>query len=380
MLREFLYVDVNRVRSLLAQLDRGVVESIVDRWTGDKSADFGATLFGIHGGVTLQRGETREESRSVQDLLFTVFEEAVDSEGLVRELTGEAWEEPASWDESRVHDRLREGEIVRVFAPILVADPQFVLARFDRYVALNDALAEMTAAQLKGKLAALKEATDAALQEALEEKRSAGMNRDQLRNEEKRLKAETRRNLHDAEEAVRESVHPRTPEEVSAVISFINRFVSSDAISVRFLMCGEARPELAFIGSLLGRDEYIQREREALFSRYGSLLRGWTALLQVAAVPTREARDAALTRDFSTMDVLSQDGAINRAAMERGAMQLTEHMEALGVSEGPLWPTISVVPLGIYRVVPGSESGTGEIEASQQLNEPQAVEALQAPG
>lgn len=34
MLREYLYVDITRVRSLLAQLDKGVVEQAVESRTG----------------------------------------------------------------------------------------------------------------------------------------------------------------------------------------------------------------------------------------------------------------------------------------------------------------------------------------------------------
>lgn len=49
MIREFLYVDVQRTRSLLAQLEDGVVEQCVRRTALDDAGELGATVFGIGG-------------------------------------------------------------------------------------------------------------------------------------------------------------------------------------------------------------------------------------------------------------------------------------------------------------------------------------------
>ena len=83
MIREFLYVDVQRARSLLAQLDDGVVEQYVKRTALDDVGELGATIFGIGGKGTWSARESDEESRSLKDLTLAVFEEAVSAQGLI---------------------------------------------------------------------------------------------------------------------------------------------------------------------------------------------------------------------------------------------------------------------------------------------------------
>jgi hypothetical protein len=68
--RQFLYIDVDRVRSYLAQLDEGVLESVVDRAGSDKGAKISAQLFGVGPEGSISGTSGREESRSMQDLTF----------------------------------------------------------------------------------------------------------------------------------------------------------------------------------------------------------------------------------------------------------------------------------------------------------------------
>lgn len=286
MLREFLYVDVTRVRSLLSQLDSGVVESVVDRRMATQGSTFGVKALGLSGMGSLESATSREESRSVQDLLFAVFEEAAQSDGLVAEL-GPEFSDSTRWESSEIHGKLVEGQLIKVFCPLLVVDPDFLRQRFARFIALNDALSAMTRAQFEQQVAELQQAMQTEIEEAVRR-----LPRDKQTPERKRREAEVRRLVKEAEAGLTQSTD--VGPSVLSVADVINAFVASDAISVRFLACGHDRPELAFSGSLLGRDEYIQRERDALFARYGSLLEGWTALLQVASIPKAESLSEAL--------------------------------------------------------------------------------------
>ena len=67
-LREFLYVDLQRVRSYYAQQNRGVIDSILSRETGVRQADVQAHFMGIGGSGGGSQERAREESRSLQDL------------------------------------------------------------------------------------------------------------------------------------------------------------------------------------------------------------------------------------------------------------------------------------------------------------------------
>lgn len=358
LLRELLYVDVNRCRSLLSQLDYGIVETIVESRGRGASANLGATLLGLTGDLSTSSTRSTEESRSLQDLLFAVFEEVVESQGVLRTLDESGLVDPVEWQESKVHGRLVEGEIVKVFMPVAIVDPHFVEKRFERFIGLFEGINEMQDDPVQVAVKAAEAAMRAEMEATLEASETQGIGRDRLRKERVRLEGKLNSQLKQVEQFARselaanasEDVDPEVMEKIANVLS---KFLASDAMSVRFLACGEERPDLGFIGSLLGRDEYIQRERDALFARYGSTLNGWTSILQIAAIPSKANRDQARERSFDNLD-FAPDGNIDRAVVERAAMGLLEAMDAIGVSEGPMWPTISVVPLGIYRTVPRS--------------------------
>jgi hypothetical protein len=140
----------------------------------------------------------------------------------------------------------------------------------------------------------------------------------------------------------------------SAVKSIADVFSSlmGQAIAIRVLPCGVDHPELSFGGALLDRRDYVQPEREALFGRYGAVLREWTCVMQIASLPTGpgfKEEDV----DFGAIQLTGPDNRIKRASLERMATQFLGFMESMGMAEGPRWPSISVTPLAIYRRIPG---------------------------
>ena len=84
--REFFCVDVERVRSLLAQLDRGIVDAIISR-TGSTSSIGGSVRpFGLGATAETTTETVSEESRSLQDVTYLVFEERAIESDLARYL------------------------------------------------------------------------------------------------------------------------------------------------------------------------------------------------------------------------------------------------------------------------------------------------------
>src|SRR5207253_1030235 len=138
----------------------------------------------------------------------------------------------------------------------------------------------------------------------IEQLRSSGANREVIKQARGKAEREMRNALKKAREAAAEAGTAKMSPQILAIMDVIDSFLQQDAISVRFLACGDDDPHLGFVGSLLGRDDYIQRERDALFSRYGSILRGWTAVLQVAAVPSEAERDASRNWSSDGLDLL----------------------------------------------------------------------------
>ena len=316
MVREFFYVDVGRARSYLAQLDKGVVESVIERVEHDIKADVKASLFGLGGAGGIGRATGREESRSLQDLTFTVFEELAVEQGFLLDATAD-FADADMWLNGALHDSLVEGQLLRIRSDIQILDPRFFTSRIERIESFADALIDITTEPPSVK---------------------PGSNKGQ----QKRL-------MEHAKEATRAALWSGTdPNSVKAIAGVVNSLLG-DSIAVRVIPCGDEHAELSFGGALIDRTEYIQPEREALFSRYGSILRGWSCVLQIASLPLQ---DEPTSMDLNT-ELLGPGKRIKRATFEQFVIQFITLMESIGMAEGPRWPSISVTPLAIYREVVG---------------------------
>lgn len=345
MIRDFLYVDVQRTRSLLAQLEDGVVEQFVKRTALDDAGELGATIFGIGGKGAWATQESYEESRSLKDLTFVVFEGAADAQGLIVDVDPSP--DPSDWRSGLVHRQVREGEILRITGDVLITDPAYIRTRFDSLDGFMTAVIEM---QVHGAIEAAK-ALGASQLDSLQgqlQKTNPGQRKQierKIKAAEEQIEAEARR------EVAAQLGGAAGLDQMRSVMNVLASFIG-ESIAVRLLSCGLDHPEMGFAGSLLARDEYLQRERDELFSRYGSILRGWTTVMQVAHVPGEGETASAMELDQVSLKQLASGQAINRAAFERTAAQLLRMMESIGITEGPRWPTVSVVPLAIYRPVP----------------------------
>lgn len=88
-IRDFIYLDVDRVRSLVAQLEEGVVDSF-SKSLGSTSSAKGGVKGGIIGLVSGDVGVEQlwrsdaHENRSLNDYIFTRLEDLLVKEGLVR--------------------------------------------------------------------------------------------------------------------------------------------------------------------------------------------------------------------------------------------------------------------------------------------------------
>ena len=325
-LREFFYVDLQRVRSYYAQLNRGVIESILSRDTGIRQADVQAKLLGIgaSGGGSQERA--REESRTLQDLSYVIFEELFENANLINDISGIA-EDPASWKNGDFHLSLDEGAIIRYTGLIQILDPQFIKSRFEQFTRLVSGIVGAQIAEAPdvaatppvrkggstkpGSPAAKGDAAREVLKEELLSKLLTGSSVGQIRD-------------------IAESV-----------AAFTN-----DAISVRVLPCGRGYPDYHLAGTLLSRSEYIQEEREALFGRYGVYLNDWTVVMQIARIPSETPPPAP---DFTRKFVDDIDSRIDRTTFEQLVIDLVCDYEQKGLSEGIRYPAISTTILAIYR-------------------------------
>jgi hypothetical protein len=319
-LRDFLYLDVDRVRSVLAQLEGGVVEQSVERLTKSKNARAGGSLFGLldlRGGFFRERAT--EQTKSLQDALFLLFEDAASSSGLFE--SGVDFHDEAAWRDGAVHADLMPGQLIRVTAPTRILDAKHFRERIERFAKWVPLIAAFS---ISDELNAIKTPKE----------------------RERRIAAQADRELGGS--ALVETIH--------RLGEFVDLFLASQ-ISIRQFPCDVAKTDLAFVGTLLGRAGYLQEEREALFSKYGSGASEWTVVSQVAAVPEdREAPTEIEMRDF-----VSGSERINRERLEDMAIQLMQLLETHGVAEGPAYPAVTVTTSSRNRVDETTKTGNDEL-------------------
>jgi hypothetical protein len=143
VVREFFYVDIERTRSLLAQIDRGVVEEVIRRKADTVGGEAGGRLLGIGAGGSFARESSREESRSMQDLAFVFFEESAYDKGFLLDLPPSV-RSAEEWRSGRVGESLTEGMLVRVEADVQILDPNFFAARLERFPKLAEAALDLS--------------------------------------------------------------------------------------------------------------------------------------------------------------------------------------------------------------------------------------------
>lgn len=295
-IRDFLYLDTERVRGLLAQLEGGVVDSVVERESDAAEAGGQALVFGLFNVRALLRRERgKEHAKSLQDAIFVVFEEAANELGLFREIEGV--HDPRVWREGRIHDQLREAQLVRMTGPARIFDAKLYQQRAHRF-------ADWSIVQ------------ERSTEEPEDEE---GNPRERMTEDEKREETQFIRDLGDQ-----------------------FGLMLGGLISFRLFACGTQEPDFAFACTL--SETLLQDEREVLAGRYGAAPSGWTLVAQVATLPP--------PLEQSEVTVPREEVVSRRTWLELQAALNVERMEREGFFEGPTYPSVSVTPLAVYREVP----------------------------
>jgi len=312
-LRDFLYLDSERVRSLLAQIEGGVVEAVVQRITRTKEGRAGASFFRIfEAGGSLVSEKASEQTKTLQDALYLLFEEAASEAGVFADTDGLSV--PEEWDSGAVHKKLREAELIRLTGPTRIFDSGHFRQRAESVGTFTRLLTEMI--------------------------HSEDLSKIPEKQRERRLEQL-------AEQAF--DADAGTLRGFRTVGEFIESFMRGQ-ILVRQFPCGTEHPGFALVGTLLPRAGYLQEERDALFAKYGSGTAIWTLVAQVASIP--KSSDGPTSPAFDAELLTGEGNAINRTQLEDFATQLLEYMEHIGIAEGPTYPSITVTPIAIYRDVP----------------------------
>ncbi|MEV0758229.1 hypothetical protein [Streptosporangium sp. NPDC050280] len=324
--REYFYVDLQRVRSYYAQLNRGIIEGIVSKESKTSKGEAQAKLMGFGPSGSRETGRAREETRSLHEISAVIFEEICEKESLIHEV-GPLLANLSAWRSGEIHQELYEGQLVRFTGSLDLHDPAFFGQRVDQFQRFVSAFVGI-AMEEQG----ARPATPPARQGGRTTQGNRAKDAKEVREEKKA-------------ELVKSMLQGMSPEKIAEIKDLVAS-LANDAVSIRAFPFGEDHREFNLSGALLSRSEYMQNEREELYSRYGYTLDNWTMVAQIARIPKRTPAEAP---SFNIEGELIVNGRMDRIAMERIGVSLIKYIEAFGLAEGPIYPSISVTPLAVYR-------------------------------
>jgi hypothetical protein len=306
-LREMLYVDTSRVRSYLAQLEQGLPERVQQAEEGMRRWTAGVSMMALHAEAGRQSSHREQTERTLSDLHFAIFEEVATSVGFLTDVSDRVVDLDA-WTSGQLHASLQEGHVIRVTAPTRLTDGEHIIAlikKFARVMGVTEA--------------------------------NAGSGGEMVATEQ----------LYSAMTSAQDV---SSDEEFSNQLEVMVRLLFGTGVWVRCMPCGAGYPEACFSGVLLDRSDYIDPERFAIFSRYGSQLREWTVVGSVTRISTATRTPEV---DFGNLasEILTPQGFLDRNQLEDILSRLLEFCEAQGITEGPRWPSIVITPLAVYRQV-----------------------------
>jgi hypothetical protein len=259
-----------------------------------------------------------EETRTLGDLIVPHFEEVAESQGFLRDVT-DLVSNPDAWITGQIMEEFTEGELLRFTAPTWLIDPEHIGETMERFLDTGSAVYGLAGG-------------------------SGGQG--QPRPPHGRSGRVTPRAGQENQGDIKSLKKPMEG------LRKVAEGLLAGGITVRSFPCGMDYPNYGFSGMLLGRSDCIDPERVALFSRFGMSASEWTVVASIARFPRKPSGEP----PSLNVGELSTGPVINRNEVERAYIEMLALFEASGFSAGPVWPSIGITPLAVYRTVRGSFS------------------------
>lgn len=345
LLREFLYVDSDKVRGLLAQLDEGVVEGSTETKQSEKSSGAGVKGFAEH---AQKWGNATSIQKSQGDALFPTLEAALESLGLMSDISAELLD-PAYWGTDDLQQEFPPGSLVRITAPSALFDARYLATTLTAFATTWHGLVNIGAVDaVKTPAPPLKKGQQGSQRARADASQNSGP-----------------ANLEDAipdlgllyggEDGI-------TAEFLKGIIR-VGRGMFSPGLHLNMLPA-DVDSHVVTARLQEGR-QFLDGDADVLFARYGASLQEWTMVGSIGHYGVD-------VESFGTNDpgLADAEGNVNRSRFATYVNGLMSFLGNLGFIDAPKAPGFSVVPLAVYRVI-GAPASAGDAPAHEV--EPPAV-------
>ncbi|MFE5029229.1 hypothetical protein ACFRAO_39550 [Streptomyces sp. NPDC056656] len=322
ILREFPYVDTDKVRAMLAQLDGGIAEESRETERTESRTTVGPRAAAQH-----FRGAGSESytQKSLGDALFPMLEDALESEGLIRDISEEV-ADAEQWNSGELKKSAPPGSLVRISAPGSLFDARYMASAFSAFGAVNVGLQGIGASPAPASPPHTKG------------KQGQGQRRSTPK--------ATTPALPQLEDSI-----PGFPDIGGTSGSLLRSFVQiSRGIFAPGLHINLTPAAGVLIGARLqeGR-QYLDSEADILFARYGTEKQEWTLMGSVGSYGTEET-------ELPEIDFCNSDGSVNRGDFAESMNAQMRNLGRIGFIDLPQYPGFSVVPFAVYRSIPRAGS------------------------
>jgi hypothetical protein len=299
-LKDFIYLDIDRVRSFTSQLFEGIPE-VIDSKKGKEQDIKGK----IKGGVPLLTSgelkagllfrQEKTETKSLQHYIYVLLENKLNNLEKLNVLN-EKFDE-RDWVEGSVREGLKESEFIKITANVKIFDYEYLGNVFEMVKELPDTVVELVSMDL-------------------------------TKDKRKQKK--------------REMLKEMGAQDWDSTIKSISKFIDTMYKGIISLKIYPAGTDYA--PYLLGRlnKNYLQYDRETLLFQYGTAPnQKWTIVGQISTIPEEKE---------TTVKEPQLEGEYNMPDMENMMEYLLKMMVTTGLKFSVSYPSIGIIPLAIYRV------------------------------
>jgi hypothetical protein len=327
VLRDYVYVDLGKVRGLIGQINQGVDETTTTRSTNERGGHAGLPI----GGFNTSTVQEQIAEKSLSDGLFGGLEADLEALGFLRDISRNLL---SARDASSVKDLVAPGQMVRITAPGTMFHPSLMADSILGMATLAQGISDL---QTPGG-----EAEPPVIPPTARKQQA--------------------RNLPKTKPRPQQQTGPLQPEDALAdldttVLGVEARYLMGMIRAVRGVyrpgLYLSLRPGNSLSINVTARLEegrhFLDSEVDVLFARYGVFPQDWTIVGTVGQIGT--------SMEAPVIDDLTQaDGTVSRMKMADMISQFVGYMGSLGFIDLPQPPGFSIVPLAVYRTIPRCNS------------------------
>jgi hypothetical protein len=326
-LRDYLYLDVDKVKSIAGQLDFGIPEEV-----RESSGRIRRGAIGWDKVLSLGAEKSQESyiQRSVLDSLFPELE-AVLEDGWLIDVSDEFSE--GGLNLSRIKELRPEGSLFRLTAEGFIFNPEQFLQTMTKFSSLLGGLEMLQSLTVSSDIGA-------------SNPKKKGVPNAKLPTSESYRSLPASPVAEDFVECFRETAGA-SPEFLRSMIRMVRGFSSPG--TTLYLESGDNEGAITLSSRFQQNRRYFDADADLIAAQYGLSRQRWTIVGTIGHYTRPLTEVQVVTELTNARGTLDAEGNFTRRYLIGMMSNVIQHFGAIGVSDIPQHPGISAIPMAVYR-------------------------------